>query len=347
MVARRIEEGNANSRRGFRLSWRVFCKRLYRRYEDHGLADSAATLGYYFLFSLFPFLFFLVTLAAFIPHARSSLETLLERTRAFLPSEAKGFIEHHLRGLVASSKLHLVTLGLAVALYSASRGVNAVRTALNRAYDVKESRPLWKTELLAFGMTVGGGLLLLVGIAVLVAGGSAGQWAARHLSIADEYVTLLRWIRWPVTTIAIMLAAALSYYLLPDVEQKFKFITPGSVIGTLVWLLASWSFGTYASHFGSYNLTYGSIGGVIVLLTWFYITGFILLMGGEMNAIIEDASPDGKESGARASDQAPPPLDERPSAMPAGVVDSAAVAERSQGGKSPGTRQSPTGGGYR
>jgi membrane protein len=108
------------------------------------------------------------------------------------------------------------------------------------------------------------------------------------------------------------LAAALSYYLLPDVRQKFKFITPGSVIGTLVWLLASWSFATYVSHFGSYDVTYGSIGGVIVLLTWFYITGFILLMGGEMNAIIEDASPDGKASGARAPDQvAPPPASAR------------------------------------
>jgi membrane protein len=333
MVALRIDEGNTNLRRNPKLSWWVFFKRLYRRYEDHGLADSAATLGYYFLLSLFPFLFFLVTLAAFIPHAQSSVETLLEQARALLPSEARGVIEHHLRALVASSKPHLVTLGLAAALYSASRGVNAVRTALNRAYDVKESRPLWKTELLAFGVTVGGGLLLLVGIAVLLAGGSAGQWAARQLAIADEYVTFLRWIRWPTTAAAIMLTATLSYHLLPDVEQKFKFITPGTVIGTLACILVSWGLGFYASHFGSYNVTYGSIGGVIVLLLWFYLTGFILLVAGEMNAIIEDVSPGGKQSGARAFDQAPPPPDERPSAMPAGTVDSAAVAGRSRGGR--------------
>jgi membrane protein len=311
-----------------------FLKRLYKKYEDHAVADSAAALGYYFVFALFPFLFFLATLTVFIPHMRASVDILMERARAFMPTEARGIIEPYLRSLVSSSKPHFRTLGLAVALYSASRGVNAVRTALNRAYDVKESRPLWKTELLAFGMTIGGGLLLLVGIAVLVSGGSAGQWAARHLYIADQYVTVLQWIRWPITTVAIMLAAALSYYLLPDVEQKFKFITPGSVIGTLVWFLASWCFGTYVSHFGSYGVTYGSIGGVIVLLTWFYITGFILLMGGEINAIIEDASLDGKESGSRAPNQAPPPADERPSAMPVGAADSASVAERSHGGKS-------------
>ena len=322
------------------IRWGVFT-RLYRRYEDHALADTAATLAYYFLFALFPFLFFLAMLTAFIPHARASVELLLERVRAFLPFEARGVVEHHLRGLVARSQPHMLTLAIAGAIYSASRGVNAVRTALNRAYDVKESRPLWKTELLAFGMTIGGGLLLLVGIGVLIAGGSAGQWAARHLEIADEYLTVLRWIRWPTTTVAIMLAAACSYYLLPDVEQKFKFITPGSVVGTLAWCLATWCFGIYASHFGSYNVTYGSIGGVIVLLTWFYITGFILLMGGELNALIEDASPDGKESGARAPAQTPPPFDERPSAMPAGAVDSASVAERSRGGKSPGVQEAP------
>jgi membrane protein len=204
---------------------------------------------------------------------------------------------------------------------------------LNRAYDVKESRPLWKTELIAFSVTVGAGLILLFGIAVLVAGGGAGRWVARRLSIADEYVTVLRWIRWPITTVATTLAAALTYYLLPDVKQKFKFVTPGSVIGTLVWFLANWSFGVYVSHFGSYDITYGSIGGVIVLLTWFYISGFILLMGGEMNATLEDASPDGKESGARVPNQAPPPPDERLSAMPPGAAESAGVADRSQSRK--------------
>jgi membrane protein len=317
------------------LTWRSFFARLYRRYAEHGVADSTSALGYYFVFALFPFLFFLATLTAFIPHVRASVDTLLERARVILPTEAMAVVEPYLRGLVAGSKRRFLTLGLAVALYSASRGVNAVRTALNRAYDVKESRPLWKTELLAFGMTVGGGLLMLVGIALLVAGGGAGLWVARHLAIADAYITVLSWIRWPLTTLVIMLGAALSYYLLPDVKQKFKFITPGSVVGTLVWLLASWCFAIYVSHFGSYDLTYGSIGGVIVLLTWFYITGFILLMGGEMNAIIEDASPDGKASGARSPDQAAPSPSERPSAMPVGAADSANVADHTLGGKSP------------
>ncbi|MGA7740780.1 MAG: YihY/virulence factor BrkB family protein [Polyangia bacterium] len=217
-----------------RLSWWGFCKRLYQKYEDNEVGDSAAAISYYFIFSLFPFLFFLATLIAYIPFARGSTDTLLARARAILPSEAMGIVEMHLRGLMGRPRPHLLTLGLAAAVYSASCGVDALRKGLNLAYDVKESRPLWKTESLAFGITVGGGLLVLVGIALLVAGGSAGLWAARYLHIADEYVIVLRWIRWPIVAIMITLGAAFSYYLLPDVEQKFKFITPGSVIGTLV-----------------------------------------------------------------------------------------------------------------
>jgi membrane protein len=143
---------------------------------------------------------------------------------------------------------------------------------------------------------------------------------------------MLRWIRWPVTAVLIILCVALSYYLLPDVKQEFRFITPGSIIGTLIWFLASWAFSTYVSHFGSYNVTYGSIGGVIVLMTWFYITGLILILGGEINAIIEDAATTGKASGARAASEAPPPPGERPSAMPVGAVASASVAERASAG---------------
>jgi hypothetical protein len=148
-------------------------------------------------------------------------------------------------------------------------------------------------------MTIGGAVLVLVAIAALTAGGRAGFWLADRIGLEHQYVFVWSWLRWPVTALVIMLCAALAYYVLPDVKQKFKFITPGSVLGTLVWLLGTWGFSVYAAHFGSYNVTYGSIGGVIVLLTWFYISGFIFLMGGEMNAIIEHASPEGKTA-ARA-----------------------------------------------
>jgi membrane protein len=122
---------------------------------------------------------------------------------------------------------------------------------------------------------------------------------------------------------------ALAYYFLPDVEQKFRFITPGSVLGTLLWLLATWGFGQYVSSFANYNVTYGSLGGVIVLLTWLYLSGFIFVMGGELNAILEHAAMTGKAAGARAEGEKPAPPEERPSAMPPGAAKDAEVAKES------------------
>jgi len=332
---------------GTMRGWWRFLRRLYQEYADHGVADSASTLSYYFVFSLFPFLFFLTTLAAYIPHVQASMDPLLARVRPFLPVQAMTVVEIHLQSLVARPRPRFLTLGLLAAVYSASRGVDCVRKTLNHAYDVKESRPLWKTELLAFGMTIGGGLLVLVGISLLIAGGDAGFWLARHLHVADVFMLVLRWIRWPLTAGVITLSAALSYYVLPDVEQEFKFITPGSVIGTLAWFLASWGFSAYVSHFGSYNVTYGSIGGVIVLMTWFYITAFILLMGGEVNALLEASALSGKQRGARVPGEAPPPPQERPSAMPVGAADSASVAERSHGGNARAEHRSVEGADHR
>ncbi|MEP6652636.1 MAG: YihY/virulence factor BrkB family protein [Myxococcales bacterium] len=316
---------------GGSIPLKVLFKRLYEEYENDAVSDSAAALGYYFLFSLFPFLFFLATLTAYLPLG-NSVDTLMARLRTMLPTQAMGLIDDHVHALVSRPRAGLLTFGLAITVYSASRGVDALRKAMNLAYDVKETRPFWRTELLAIGMTVGGAIAGVLAITALVAGGYAGFWLAGWMGITSEYVFVWTWLRWPVTAAVIMLAGAINYYVLPDVQQKIKFITPGSVAATLIWLLTTWGFGQYVSHFGSYNVTYGSIGGVIVLMTWFYMSGFIFLMGGEVNAILEQASPEGKRTGARSEGQRPAPPEERPSAMPAGAAGLASVAERSPGG---------------
>ncbi len=318
-----------------KLTPKQLVKEVYREYVHDNVSDSAAVLSYYFVFSLFPFLVVLATLTAYIPGVRTSIGTMLSRAHAILPPQAMSLIDQHVNALINQPRPKLLTVGLLVTLYSASRGVDAVRKAMNLAYDVKESRSFWKTEGIAIGMTVGGALLVLLGVTGLVVGGDLGLWLAERLHIAREYVVVWSWLRWPVTAAVIMLCAALGYYLLPDVEQQFKFITPGSVAGTLIWLAATWGFSQYAGHFGSYNVTYGSIGGVIVLMTWFYLSGFVFLMGGEINAILEDHAPDGKALGARAPGEEPPRPSERPSAMPPGATKRSSAAEETPGGAAP------------
>jgi len=269
---------------------KLFLKQIYRRYTGHSLADTAGALSYYFVFALFPFLFLLTTLTAYIPYFRSSADTLLARAHDILPPQAMQLVSAHVEGLVSRPRPRFLVVSLLLALYSASRGVDAVRAALNRAQGVAESRPWWKTEALALGMTAGGTLLVLAAVAGMAAGGSAGFWLARQVGVATPYVFVWRWLRWPITAGAIALCAALGYHVLPDVTRKFKLLTPGSLLGTLAWFLATWGFSEYAAHIASYNVTYGAIGGVIVLMAWLYLTGFIFLLGGEINAIVGTTS---------------------------------------------------------
>jgi membrane protein len=311
-----------------RLPLKLFAKKIFRRIIDNAVSDRAALIAYYFLFAIFPFLFFMVTLAAYLPFVSPSTD-LVARMAPFVPADALGLVKGHLDDLLHNQHPHLLTLGFAVALWSASRGVDSLRGALNLSYDVKESRPFWKTNGIALGITILTSVLMLLSFAGFALGTDLGVWLADKLGMQHFWAFAWAWVRWPVVAAMIMTVEALLYYYLPDVDQEFRFITPGSIIGTVLWLLSTWGFTQYVQHFGNYNATYGSIGGVIVLMTWLWISGLIFVLGGEMNALLEHESPEGKAKGARAAGETPPPVAERPSASAPGVVDSADAAERS------------------
>lgn len=311
------------------LTWREFGRRFVKEFQEDTVTDCAAQLSYYFLFSLFPLLFFLVTLAAYLPFAHGAVEAMVERVAPLVPGDAMALVEEHLRSLVNQPRPKLLTVGLAVALWSASRGVDALRKALNLAYDVPESRPFWKTQAVAMVMTLVGTLLIPVSFTVFLLGGRLGGWLAEKLQVVEVFHVIWSWLRWPFTASLVMLMLALCYYVLPDVKQRFKYITPGSVLGTALWLASTWGFTQYVEHFGRYNVTYGSIGGVVVLLIWLYLTGLIFILGGELNAILEHASRDAeaKAKGARAPGE-PPPLE--PPIKTPGAAKSASSARKSQ-----------------
>jgi membrane protein len=313
---------------GGRLSFKEFARRLYRAYQDDLLFDSAAQLSYYFLFSLFPFLFFLASLTAYLPLA-SLVDRLVPQLRLLAPSQVSTFVEEHLRALTGEQRPRLLIFSLVAAVFAASRGIDAIRRALNLAYDVKESRPLWRTELWAIGLTVAGATSVMCGLALLVAGGDVGFWVAERMHVERVYVLVVQQLRWPVTGLLIASLVAVAYHILPDVKQDMKFLIPGSVTATVLWLLATWGFGQYVSAFNTYNVTYGSLGGMVVLLVWLYLSGLLFVLGGTINAILEHASATGKAQGARAPGEIPPPEAERPSAVPPGVAASATVAARS------------------
>jgi membrane protein len=307
---------------------RVLVKKLAGRYSDNAIGDRAAHLAYYFLFALFPALFFMVTLAAYLP-IKGTVSGLLARLQEVAPGEAMNIIKAQIISLTTRQRPNFLIFGIALALWSASRGVDALRASLNLSYDVKESRPWWKTQSLAILLTVGTSLIMLLSVAGMAVGGDAGLWIANHLHVTQAWALVWNWVRYPLTAFGVMFVIAVLYYFLPDVKQKWRFITPGSVAGTLLWILASLAFSRYVANFGSYDKTYGSIGGVMVMMTWLYLTGLIFILGGEINAILEQTSAEGKAAGARAAGEAPPPAIERPSIASPGAAKSAGSADRS------------------
>jgi membrane protein len=314
---------------GFKgMTLRELARILWQRFWDHELDDRAAQLSYYFIFSLFSFLLFLVTLIAYLPIG-GTVDTVLEKVSHMMPSEAFDLIKRQADAVLHRPNPKALTGGIIVALWSASRGLNAIRVVLNLAYEVKESRPWWKVQGIALLMTIATALLTVLAVALIVLGGKFGDWLTHKVNFGGDYLQAWRYLRWPVTAGVIIWALALSYFLLPDVKQQFKLITPGSVIGSILWLLATWGFTYYVEHFADYNLAYGSIGGVAILLTWLYIGGLIFMFGGELNAIIEHASAARREPGARAPDEAAAPPSERASHTPPGAAGSASSALRS------------------
>ena len=190
-----------------------------------------------------------------------------------MPAQAMVLLDTHLRDLISRARPHLLTLGLLGSFWSASRGVDAVRHALNLAYGVDESRPLWKTEALVWGTTIAGALLVLVAAFALIAGGGVGPWIAGTLSIRTGFVSVMRWLRWPVLGATFMAATGLAYRFLPDVRAAPPLDRAWRGGRSLGVGTGDLGLRKYVAAFGHYDVTYGSLGGVVILLTWLYLSG--------------------------------------------------------------------------
>jgi membrane protein len=200
-------------------------------------------------------------------------------------------VQDHVRTLVSQQHGGLLSFGIIAALWTASSAILAISTTLNRAYNVEESRPWWKVRGIAILLVIGLSLFMIAATVLLIFGPQLGSWIANGIGLGDVFALTWNILRWPVSIMLLMLGLAILYYVAPDVEQRWYWVTPGSVIAVVGWIIASLSFSYYVTNFASYNVTYGSIGTVIVLLTWLYLTGLFILIGGEVNAEIEHASP--------------------------------------------------------
>ena len=280
------------------LSVRELGRRVVHEIQQDDCFGRAAQLAYYFLFALFPFFLVLTTLLGYLP-IPNLLDRLMETLAEMLPGEALQLVQDNVRELVLNQRGGLLSLGILAALWTSSSAVTAIIDGLNRAYDVEEGRPFWKVRLMAILLTIGLSAFIIVSLILLTFGPQIGGWIADKVGLGSAFKLAWNILRWPVIVGLLIGAMALIYYMAPDVEQEWQWITPGSVVAVIGWLLASLGFSFYVNNFGSYNATYGSIGAVIVLLTWMYVSGFFILVGGEINAEIEHAAVSGKDPGEK------------------------------------------------
>jgi membrane protein len=271
---------------------------LFRRTGLGVMADDclglAAQLAYYFFLALFPALLFMVALISFIPigHLMDTITSSLARVA---PNEVLSIVQDQLLKIAHNQSGGLLTFGMVGAIWSTSSGVTAIMDSLNQAYGIQDARPWWNVRLVALGLTVALALFVIVSTVLVVAGPSLAEKVADWFDLGAAFTWTWTIIQWPLVFVLVATGVAMIFFFAPDAEQEWVWITPGSVIATLLWLLVSLAFKFYIAHFTSYNATYGAIGGVIVLLLWFYVSALAVLIGAELNSEIERASPYGKD----------------------------------------------------
>jgi membrane protein len=272
-------------------------KQSVKEFLSDDMTTYASALAYQALFSLFPFIIFLIAMLGFL-HLSDFFDWLRQQAALLLPQQAMNQVNKVILEL-KQPQGGLLSFGAVLALWTASAGVRAVMDALNAAYDVREGRPAWKLYPLSILYTIGIAAMMIAATALLLVGPQAIQWLAGQVGLEQLVVTLWTWLRWPVILLLLTLAIAVVYYVAPDVEQDFRFITPGSVLTVVVWILASLAFNYYLNHFANYSVMYGSVGTIIGLLLYFFISSAVLLFGAEVNAVIEHHSPQGKDPGEK------------------------------------------------
>ncbi len=269
-----------------RHPWRFGTALVWRMSEDD-IATPAAAMAYYFFFSMFPMLLFVLALASMFP-AQGLEQWLLDALAQRLPGEAYTLIAGTVTSLLATSRGGLVSIGAVLTLWSASSAIGSTINGLNRAYRATEYRPWWWLRLEAVGLTLALSLLVIVAFIL-------GPFGGRLVAIVTGFFGPLAGavafvLRWVLSITSVMLIVAAIYYFCPAVRREWQWIRPGSALFTLGFAGTSAVFSYYVQHFGAYDKTYGSLGAVIILLFWMYLLALFLLLGGELNAFLEELS---------------------------------------------------------
>lgn len=275
------------------VSPRVVAKESVQEFMDDDMGTYGAALTFHVFFALFPFIVFLLALLGVL-QLHAFFDWILARARVVLPSDAMSVVQGVVQEVQSQRDGGLLSFGILVAIWAASAGIRSTMNALNAAYDVEEGRPVWKRYAFSIAYTLGLAVMVIAAVGLMFIGPQVMLWIAEQVGLGHPVVVLWRWLRIPVAALLLMLAVSIVYYAAPNVDQKFRYVTPGSVLAVVLWVVLSLAFSFYVGRFANYGATYGSIGAVIVLMLYIYISSLVLLLGGEVNAVIEHHAPRAK-----------------------------------------------------
>jgi membrane protein len=260
---------------------------IYNDVYDEHLCVFAAGLSYYFVLSLFPLLVSMASLLGYlpVPHLFEGLLTLMAR---LVPGDGMTLVRNIVSDVINHKHTHFLTLGLVLTIWTTSSGFAAIIDGLDVVYRVRETRPVWKTRPIALGLTLLVGSLLLVAVGLMVEGTYIGIWFTGKFDLNPASFAAWRYLRSGIAIGFTVLAAELIYHFGPDLKQRFRDSLPGAIVAVVTWIGLSYLLGSYFRHFDNLGETYGPLGAAIGLYVWFYLSGFAILVGGEMNFLISE-----------------------------------------------------------
>jgi membrane protein len=276
----------------FRLHLTLYelARRTIKGCVEDDVLNLAAELGYYFMFALFPALLCVVAIASFFP-LQHFTDDVVQMLGPVLPSAGLTIIKDQMLRLAEGKNGGLLSLGVLAALWTTAVAMVGVIDALNRAYHIDERRPWWRVRMTAILLTIAMAFFIVISFTLVVAGPQLADKLANSFGLGEAFSMTWKVAQWPIVFGLVSFGIGLVYFFAPDAEQDWVWVTPGSIVATLLWLLVSIGFRVYVVHFGNYDAMYGAIGAAIVLMTWLYLSGLVIVVGAEMNAQIEEASP--------------------------------------------------------
>jgi membrane protein len=258
---------------------------IYNDVYDEHLFVFAAGLSYYFVLSLFPLLVLMASLLGFVPIPHL-FEGLLRLMSSLIPGDGMSLVRSVVSDVSTHKHTHVLTLGLVFTIWTASSGFSAIIDGLDLVYRVRETRPVWKTRPIALGLTLLAGSLLLGAVVLMIEGTHFGIWLTGRFDLNPAVMAAWRYLRWGIAIAFAVLAIELLYHFGPNVKQRFRDSLPGAIVAVTSGIGLSYLLGSYFRHFESLENTYGPLGAAIGLYVWFYLSGFAILLGGEINFLL-------------------------------------------------------------